>query len=109
MIREGEELRDQGLNQAVSHAEVVDPGWKDRAWEQFVKWIQSKPTGYFFLIEDFRRICEKENLIEQPPSKRAFGFLSVKGAKAGLIRQNGTAKVKNSTAHRANAALWIVK
>lgn len=106
-IREGELLRDQGLNQAVSHAVKVDPEWKEKVWSIFINWISGKPKGYFFLMEDFRR--QTENELPAPPSLRAFGFVSIKAAKQGLVFQRGTAKVKNPRARCANAAVWVVK
>jgi hypothetical protein len=106
-IVKGRENRDRGLRQAVDHADEVTPKWSERVWTIFKGWLLSKPAGYFFLIEDFRLWCDIHKKIETPPSKRSFGFLSVRAAKENLIYQKGTAKVKNPTARCANAAVWV--
>lgn len=106
LFETGTDLRDQGIERAVSHAERIDPGWKEKVWDLFKRWIAKKEVGYKFLIEDFRRDVEKFGKIESPPSNRAFGFVSVRAAKQNLIIQVGTQKVKNKKAHRANSACW---
>jgi hypothetical protein len=106
-IAEGERLKQLGLQKAVDHAETVDPGWKAKAWETFKQWVSEKPVGYRFMMEGFRLWATAQNTLSTPPSKRAFGFLPQKAAREGLIRQDGTAKVQNEKAHRANAAVWV--
>lgn len=105
-IAEGERLRDEGLERAVTHADKVVPEWKDKCWSLFLEWLDRMPAGHRFLLEEFRLHCEAQGKIEQPPSNRAFGFLSVKAARAKLIFQCGTGKVNNPNAHRCNAGRW---
>lgn len=94
MIHEGIILRDEGLTRAVDHAERVDPGWKDKVWNLFERWIAKKPIGFKFLLEDFRTDVEKFSKLDSPPSKRAYGFIPAKAARLNLIQQVGTQKVK---------------
>jgi hypothetical protein len=61
-------------------------------------------TGAPFQAEDFRDSIT--GLIEEPPSKRAFGHIILKAAREGLITRVGYAPVKNVTAHRAFASVW---
>lgn len=97
--------RDTGIEKAVSSAESICPGWKDKAYEFFKTWLSRWASGHKFLMEDFRLSAEIHGL-PQPPSNRAYGGLAVKAKFEGLIVSDGTKKVSNPKAHRANAALW---
>lgn len=101
------ELAENGLRIAVNNANREFPGWQERCWGLFERWIGKKEKGFRFLMEIFRNDCEKFNVIEVPASKRAYGFVSKKAMKEGLIKQIGTAKVSNPKAHNANAALYV--
>lgn len=105
----GDQLAEAGLSVAVENADRKEPGWSERVWELFKEWLSERPAGHRFLIEDFRFHLELKGLIEQPPSLRAYGILSVRGQKAGLIQSAGTVKVKNPKAHSANANVWFKK
>lgn len=105
-IAEGELLAQEKMHAAVAAANRQHPGWKERCWKLFKEWVMSKPPGYHFMIEDFRESCKDK--IETPKSNTAFGFLSVKANRDGLIQHAGTAKVKNKKAHRTPANVWSV-
>lgn len=106
LIAEGQQKAQEGLQAAVSHADKVIPKWKVRCWELFLEWLDRKPVGFRFKVEDFRLYCEAQGKLELPPSNRAYGLVSVRASRAGLIVSVGTAKVNNPTAHRCNAGLW---
>lgn len=57
-------------------------------------------------LEKTPGIALKKDDYEYPPSNRAFGFVSVKAVRSGLIKQVGIKKVRNPIAHCANSALW---
>lgn len=101
----GETLRDEGMKRAEDHAERVEPGWNDRAYEMFKEWLKGWPVGYRFLMEDFRQVAHINGLPE-PPSKRVYGNIAVRAKKEDLITSNETRPVKNAKAHKANASLW---
>jgi hypothetical protein len=106
LIAEGERLKQEGLDRAVDHADRDIPDWKVRCWSLFLEWLDSKPVGFTFKVEQFRMHVEAQGKLEGPPSKRAYGLVAVKARNAGLIISMGTAKVNNPTAHRCNAGLW---
>jgi hypothetical protein len=58
------------------------------------------------MIEDFRLDMYQKDLLEPPPSERAFGVLSYRASRGGWIERIGIAKVKNKKAHNANASIW---
>lgn len=107
-IREGEARSISGLDRATKAAESVAPGWKDKCWGLFKEWVLRKPPGYQFMIEEFRMWVIENDKLDRPKSDRAFGFLSKKGVKEGLISPAGMAKVKNEKAHRCYANMWQV-
>lgn len=98
----GEQLRDTGIQMAVDHA---GDNWKETTWNLFKEFLKDQKEP--FLIEEFRSFCAMKDNYQFPPSNRAYGFISVKAVKNGLIKQIGTKKVSNNKAHCANAALWV--
>jgi len=56
------------------------------------------------MIEDFRTDLTVK--LDDPPSLRAFGGISGRAVRDGLITKVGYQQVKNVKAHAANAALW---
>lgn len=94
--------RDKGIKKAVDHADQVNPSWSQIAYGHFRTYVAQQKGP--FLIEEFREWVK--DLIDTPPSLRAFGALTMKAAREGLIRQVGFAKVRNERAHMANVAVW---
>lgn len=104
-LQASSKARDAGIAQAVNHAGEVHPNWIEDAYAMFKDWLKGWPVGYKFTIEQFRQVAQIRGLPD-PPHARAFGGLAVRARIAGLISSNGTVKVENKKAHRANAALW---
>lgn len=102
----GHDLAIQGMQTAVDNANRVHPDWSDMAYNYMHAWLQTVPSGYRFMTEDARIRSEILGTIPPPPSKRAWGAIILKAARAGLIRKAGYQQVKNKNAHCANATLW---
>ena len=98
----GRLLMQIGINQAVCHADKEEPSWSDKAYDFLVKYIR---TNKEFMVEDVRESAM--GIISDPPSKRAWGGIVLRAKNKGLIRFVRYEKVKNPTAHCANAAVWI--
>lgn len=107
LFHTGEMLAEEGLNRAVDKSEADHPGWKERTWELFKEFL-SDQTGPF-MVEDFRSFLAMLPDYEFPNSSRAFGFISKRAVKEGLIEFAGHGKVRNVKAHAATAARWIKK
>lgn len=105
----GKSLAVTGMNMAVDTANTEHPGWSDRCWQLFVQWLNRKPRYFLFMVEDFRKYLYDYDLIERPKTDRAFGFLTGKAVRAGLIENCGTKKVSNKKAHATPAGLWMKK
>ena len=98
-------LRNSGINRAVEHADVTHDDWSVQAYSLFETYVRYISFHETFQIEDFREWTKGRGLPE-PPSKRAFGFIPLKAARAGLIEKCGHSKVNNPTAHQAFASVW---
>jgi hypothetical protein len=103
LFTDGAQLRDLGIQQALTHADEVCEKWSEKAF-RFLQWyIQHNKE---FMTEDVR--VASRVLVEAPPSERAWGGVIVRACKAGLIRSIGYKHVKNPKAHMTGAAVWGV-
>lgn len=106
---DGARLAEVGLELAVETADKASVKWSERCWMLFYQWLNKKPRYFEFMIEDFREYLDKYDLLETPPSKRAFGFISKRAIKRELIVHAGIARVKNPGAHATPANVWRKK
>ena len=102
-IFEGNKLRDIGINQSFDHAETKSISWGESAYSFLRQYIKSNNQ---FMAEDVR--VASKGVVEDPPSKRAWGAIFVMAKKNELIRSIGYGRVKNPKAHRTPATLWEV-
>jgi hypothetical protein len=103
--QEAERLRDSGIKTAMDHAEAVEPGWNEKADQMFHEWLKGWPSGYRFLIEDFRMSATIRGLSE-PPSNRSFGGVPLRAKKLGLIKSAGLAQTTSKKQHCCFATQW---
>lgn len=102
----GEQLKAEGISQAVEHAEQDNgDGWKDKCFELFEQWLAQFPTGHSFLMEDFN-LWALNNGLEAPPSFNAFGHLPRRAAGAKLIRKTGITQGRKSRCHASYVCIW---
>lgn len=102
-IPEAERLKEQGIQMAVDHANSVEPGWSEKAYQLLNEFLLIN-TGEF-MAEDVRSYAAVIDF-EIPPSSRAWGGVIQRAAKSGIIKQVGFGKTKNVKAHRTPAAIW---
>lgn len=101
-IFEATAARDAGMQTAIEHAEAVHEVWSDKAYAFLLSYARNCKQP--FMVEDVRA-ASMEN-VPEPPSKRAWGGIVAKAAKAGIIQHAGYAQVKNIKAHCTPAAVW---
>ena len=107
---DGETLATAGMELAKETADKKVKDWSKLCWQLFLVWLRRRQRYHEFMIEDFRLYLYKYDLIEKPPSERAFGFISKRALKYGWIEHSGrTAKVKNKLAHATPANVWRKK
>ncbi len=104
----GHELAREGMDRAERHADQMVEDWSQRAYGYLCTFIALKPRGTTFMAEDVRRLAETSGRVPIPPSKRAWGAIMSKAARAGHIVRVGFAQVKNERAHCANASVWQI-
>lgn len=98
-------LADEGLGNAVCRAEKNCKGWAEIVYNLFLRWLDGLQPGVIFRVEQFRDDCRNElPVIEK--SNRAYGFVSIKAEKAGLIEWAGTVKSEAKSTHGTPVNCW---
>lgn len=101
---EASQLRDEGIQKAIDHANDVTPDWSKRAYLFLLSFLGTHPGP--FMMEEVRSHAALMDF-PLPPHARAWGGIIARAAKAGIVERVGIQKVKNIKAHCANAAVWI--
>lgn len=99
-MNQGEFLKNEGMNNALIHADKAYAGWSSSA----INYLRQYPEDEF-LAEDVSAWAYKQGLAI-PPSKRAWGSVMVSANKQGFIERVGHKNVKNPRAHATPASLW---
>jgi hypothetical protein len=99
------ELTDAGIKQAVDHADSVNEGWSEQAYNVLDEYSQMFAAYPDFQIEEVRDYADRMGL-EKPPSNRAWGGVVRRAVKAGLIERVGFKATNNKVAHGSLAAVW---
>jgi hypothetical protein len=105
MNNEAQILGEQGLQIAMDHADRVEPGWNDLAFDMFREWLSGWPSGFRFRVEEFRMSAAIHGLPD-PPSLRAFGGLPRRARTAGLVRSVDLAKTTSKNQRGCFATVW---
>lgn len=95
------QVTDQAIKRASDHAEAVDPGWNEKAFEFLKEFIK---TNASFQCEDVR--YASQGIVPLPPSNRAWGSIVRRAFREGLIKHVAYRNVKNINAHSALASVW---
>ena len=96
-----ETLRNLGISKALESAEKKSPGWNDTAFLALKDFVRRRRTP--FLIEEVREWARE---VPNPPSKRAWGAVAVRAARAGIIEKAGFMLTTSPKSHRTPATLW---
>lgn len=91
----GEMKRDIGISRAKNNAERQSPGWSETAYNFFINY--AKNIGKPFMCNDV--VLASEGKIPQPPNLKAWGGVSRKVIKSGLVVCIGFAKGSNPAHH----------
>lgn len=97
-------LRNEGIQQAVDHADDFAPDWSVKAYELLKKFLNNHVGP--FMAEEVRSYAEMIQF-PSPPSQRAWGGIIARAAREGLIEGRGYAPVRNVNAHRTPARVWV--
>lgn len=98
-------LRDVGMETAARHADAVDEGWSDRAYQFLVDFVGANPAGRF-MAEDVRAEAGRQGL-PLPPDNRAWGFVVARAAKAKIIKRVGYGPQTSASCHCSPKSIWV--
>lgn len=101
--------KEEGMKQAIDHANEVDENWSEKAEEVFMMYLSKISNNHEFMAEDVREFAEENKLIPEPPHKRAWGGITYKLAKRGDIIKVGAKATRNPRSHQSYATVWIKK
>ena len=96
-IEAARDARDIGMQQALDHAERVQPDWKREAYAALVAFAESHAQ---FTSEDFRA----GSSVSSPTTPKAFGPVFKRAARAGVIVKRGFTTAKER--HLSPCPLW---
>lgn len=100
----GAELKELGMQQAIKHADEIVESWSDKAFKHFAAYCQTVDE---LKTEDARMYAEAQGL-EEPPTKRAWGAVAQRVAKAGIIFKKGVVTATNPKCHMGFTTVWGV-
>jgi hypothetical protein len=101
----GEQLKQEGIAQAIKHADEVVPTWSEKAFAHFVKFVIQQRDDSVFRTEDIRAYAEGQRL-EIPPTKRAWGAVTLRAVREGYIKREGFTTSDNPKTHKGIITLW---
>jgi hypothetical protein len=102
-----EEMRDDGIDRAVSHADRVIPDWSEKAHALSIAYLQSLGSGAQTTSEKVRIYAERAGL-PHPPDKRAWGAVMLRLARAGRLRKRGWTTAEDPKVHCNPVSLWEI-
>ena len=98
----GRELAEEGIRKSVEHAEDVVPEWRERAFD----WVQKYAQWHRSLtIEDVKALAYERGL-ERPPAEGAWGAITIRARKAGIIRFDTYRESANASQHMKPVRVW---
>lgn len=95
--------RDEGMAQALQHAERVQPQWGDVAYDALVDYAAQNRT---FTSYDFRKDYHARGL-PNPPTDKAFGPVFLRAVKEHVIAKVGYEQ--HPERHASPTPLWASK
>jgi hypothetical protein len=85
--------RDKGIIDSILHADHNADGWPERAFAYLLQWSALAVEPW--TVETFRQWAQ-DNGLDQPPDLRAFGGVTQRAIRRGLIARVGYARTNSS-------------
>ncbi len=95
---------EDGAERAADHAERVEAGWKDEALGVLLRYAAAS-GGSTFMLENVRDYADEIGFTK-PPTDRAWGAVTLRAKRAGLIVRAGFGCSSRGPAHAHPANLW---
>jgi hypothetical protein len=98
----GRDLGHRAAEQAAKHADRVSQNWSDRALEVLRNYcLRNRDV----MAEDVRQAAADQGFPE-PPERRAWGAVMLRGKSAGLIKHAGFTTAKDPRVHSNPVGIW---
>lgn len=98
----GEQLRDDGMQRAVIHADEIDDSWSAKALRYVMDYAKSHPM---ITCEAVRAIAERDGL-PVPPDRRAWGSVMTMAQKQKAIEWDSYTRAVDPKVHKNPVSLW---
>lgn len=97
------ELANDGMIRAVAHADDDEPGWSERAYALLRQYAKDHTE---FATEDARTWAHNEAGLSFPPDGRAWGAVTNRAVRAGLIVVDRYRPTRIPPAHATPRPVW---
>jgi len=97
----GEQLKEQGAEAAVLHADGVHLKWSDYAISLLEGFARGRAP---FSSDDFRK--HVAGVLPDPPCLNAIGGLFIRASRSGILEHVGYVKSHRRSAHSRVVGLW---
>ena len=98
-------LAAQGAATAEANANRKHAGWSEYAYASLIDYGLAHGAGWKFQTSQVRQWAEAEGLLP-PPDKRAWGAITTKAKRAGLIVCAGFAQALDPASHGSPMYVW---
>ena len=98
--------RDRGMQRAIDHADHRSANWSGRA-DTIARAFLAGQVGKLITGEQIRQHAERLGL-PNPPDKRAWGVVTMRLARAGLLRKVGWTTASDPKVHCNPVSQWEV-
>jgi hypothetical protein len=95
------DLRDEGMARAKSHADVVYENWSACAYAALIRYVGVHLDD--FTAEDVREWAID---VPEPPDRRAWGSVLLKGSRDRIIRRAGYRPHRDPVRHHGISTVW---
>lgn len=105
-VQAGRLLAKEGAERAAAHADAVEPGWSQRAYEALWGFLQTDYANGVFSSYQARWWAAEHGKLSSPPDDRAWGNVFSRARRAGRIDRAGYGASPDPIAHARPVSLW---
>lgn len=99
----GFERAEEGAKRAIDHADSVNSGWSDMAYNILMSYPD---RGLPFMTEDVREHADKLGL-PRPPDQRSWGGIIRRATRDGKLKRVGYAPMKSPNCNANPKSVWM--
>lgn len=93
--------RDAGIQQAVDHADRVEPKWSERAYSHLLNYAL---RNHLFTSEQVR--ASAIGVLPRPPDQRAWGGVIARAVRARFLERDGYETARDPNNHMGTVTRW---